>query len=128
LTGLELAVGSRRIGKRITLSRPRIESLPTGFAGRTELLRTVFCVAAVDDFLLPEEVRVTVDTDVVDSVVVATVSTGAVAAGVAAEEAAVVSAAACSVRAQPAANTTAEQIPASESVVIDPFNEQSEAR
>jgi hypothetical protein len=39
------------------------------------LVGLVLCVADPDDFL-PDDGRVTVDTDVVDSVVVASVSTG----------------------------------------------------
>jgi hypothetical protein len=79
LTGLELAVGSRRIGKRITLSRPRIESFATESVDRTELLEPVLRETDPDNFL-PDDARVTLDSDVVDSVVVASVSTGDVAA------------------------------------------------
>ncbi len=68
---------------------------------------------------LPDDVRVTVDTDVADSVLVATVSTGTVVACVAVEDAVAVSAADCSGRAHAAANTTAEKAPASDSLVID---------
>jgi hypothetical protein len=78
-----------------------------------------------DDFL-PDGLRATVETDVVDSVVVACVST-TVAAGTAVEDADAVSAEDCSGRAQPAAtNTTAEKTPARERLVTERFSEQSE--
>jgi hypothetical protein len=74
-----------------------------------------------DDFL-PDDLRATVETDVVDSVVVASVST-TVAAGTAVEDADAVSAEDCSGRAQPAANTTAEKTPARERLVTERFSE-----
>jgi hypothetical protein len=52
--------------------------LATESVDRTELLEPVFRETDPDDFL-PDDGRVTVDTDVVDSVVVASVSTGDVA-------------------------------------------------
>jgi hypothetical protein len=120
LTGLELAVGSRRIGKRITLSRPRTESSGAAFVDRTELLVPVLLEADPDDFLTGK-VRVTVESDAVDSVVVASVST--VAASVVVEEAFAVSASDRSERAQPAASKPAAKAPASETRVIDRFPE-----
>ena len=120
------------MGKRITLSRPRIESLAEESVDLAELVVPVLGAADPDDFLpddfLPGGVSVTVDTEAVDCVVVKSVSTGTTAACAAVEEAVAVSAADWAVRAQPAANTTAETAPASDSLVIDPFPEQSEAR
>ena len=78
MTGLELAVGSRRMGKRITLSRPRIESLGAVSVDLTELFTPVLRVVDPDDFL-PDDVRVTVE-DVLTCVVVENVSTAGVAA------------------------------------------------
>lgn len=92
-----------------------------------ELLGTVLRVVDPDDFL-PDDVRVTVDTVVVDSVVVGIASTATLARGVAVDEAVAVSATDCWERAQPPAITIAETAPASDSLVIDPFPEQSEAR
>jgi hypothetical protein len=96
-----------------------MESLAEESFERTELLAPVLRVLDPDDFFA-DDVRVTVDDDVVTSVVVESVSTGAVAAGVAVEEAVAVSAADCAGRLQPAANTTAAKAPASDSwFVID---------
>ena len=78
MTGVEVAVGSRRIGKRITLSRPRMESFAIESAGRTELPETGLRATGPDDFLRGV-VRVVVDWVVVDEVVVTSVSTGAAA-------------------------------------------------
>ena len=78
MTGLELAVGSRRMGKRITLSRPIIESLGAASLALTELLTPALRVVDPDDFL-PDDVRVTVE-DVLTCVVVENVSTAGVAA------------------------------------------------
>jgi hypothetical protein len=60
LIGLELAVGSRRMGKRITLSLPMIESLGAASVDLTELFTPVLRVVDPDDFL-PNDVRVTVE-------------------------------------------------------------------
>jgi hypothetical protein len=76
------------------------------------LLVPVLLEADPDDFLTGK-VRVTVETDAVDSVVVASVST--VAASVVVEEAFAVSARECSGRAHPAANTIATK-PANDSL------------
>jgi len=119
-------VGSRRMGKRITLSRPRMESLAEESVDRTELLAPFLRVADPGDFL-PDDVRVTVDDDVVTSVVVESVSTTGVAGRVAVEEAVAVSAADCADRPQPAVSTTTAKGPASDSFVIARFPEWSEA-
>jgi hypothetical protein len=125
LTGVDVAVGSRRIGKRITLSRPRMESFATESVGRTELLGAVLRAVDPGDFLRGV-VRVVVDRVVVDEVVVTSVST-TVAAGAAVEEAVAVSAADCSGRAQAVASTTVKKAPARDSLVTDRFPESSEA-
>ncbi len=80
------------MGKRITLSRPRMESLAEESVDRTALFAPVLPVVDPDDFF-PDDVRFTVDDDVVTSVVVETVSTRGVAAWLAVEEAVAVSAA-----------------------------------
>jgi hypothetical protein len=109
------------MGKRITLSRPRMESLAAESLDRTELFAPVLRVVDPDDFFA-DDVRVTVD-DVVTSVVVETVSVG-VADCVAVEVAVAVSAADCAGRLQAAANATAAKAPASDSCpVIDRFPE-----
>jgi hypothetical protein len=92
LAGLELAVGSRLIGKRITLSRPRMESPGTALIARAGLCVRILVVGDPEDFLTGA-VRVTVETVAVDSVVVATESGGAVAPFVVVDEATAVSAA-----------------------------------
>ena len=121
MIGVELAVGSRRMGKRITLSRPRMESLAAESIDRIELFAPILRVVDPDDFFA-DDVRVTVD-DVVTSVVVETVSTG-VADCVAVEAAVAVSPADCAGRLQPAANATAAKTPASDRCpVIDRFPE-----
>jgi hypothetical protein len=79
-----------------------------------------------DDFLAGD-VRVTVETDVVDSVVVASVSVVTAGAWVAVEEALAVSAAELSVRAHAVAIIIAERAPASDRILTDPFPEQSAA-
>jgi hypothetical protein len=109
------------MGKRITLSRPRMESLAEESFDRTEVFAPVLRVLDPGDFFA-DDVRVTVD-DVVTSVVVETVSTG-VADCVAVEAAVAVSAADCAGRLQAAANATAAKAPASDScLVIDRFPE-----
>jgi hypothetical protein len=113
------------MGKRITLSRPRMESLAVESVDRTELFAPVLWVVGPDDFFL-DDVRVTVD-DVVTSVVVESVSSRGVAACIAVEEAAAVSAADCAGRLQPAANATEANTATSDSLVIDRFPESSEA-
>jgi hypothetical protein len=90
---LELAVGRRRIGKRITLSRPRTESLPADTGDCTELFAPFLLLTVPGDFL-GGEVRVTVETEEVDAVVVASVSAEGDAAGAFDDEAMAVSAAA----------------------------------
>jgi hypothetical protein len=57
-----------------------MESPAAESADRTELIGPVFRAAADADDFLPDDARVTVDTDLVDSVVVVSVSTGTVAA------------------------------------------------
>lgn len=110
------------MGKRITLSRPRMESFGEASVVRTELFTLVLRAVDPGDFF-PGDVRVTVDDDEVTSVVVESVSTEGVAICVAVEEAVAVSAADCAGRLQPAANTTAAKAPASDSFVIDRFLE-----
>jgi hypothetical protein len=105
------------MGKRITLSRPRIESLAVGSADRTAFFVPVLRVLGPDDFF-PDDLCVTVeDDDVVTTVVVETVSAGEVATCVRLDEALAVSAADCAGRLQPA-KTTAEKAPANDSFVI----------
>jgi hypothetical protein len=95
--------------------------LPADTGNCTELFAPVLLATDPDDFLTGE-VRVTVETELVDSVVVASVSTGAAAPSVPVEEDAVaVSAPDRSERAQAAANATAARAPASDSLVIDRF-------
>jgi hypothetical protein len=103
-----------------------MESLGAVVVDRAELFVPDFCVADPDDFLVGE-VRVTVETDFVDSVVVASVSTGGVVASEAVDEAVAVSAADPSERAHPTANRPAANAAASDGVVIDRFPEWSEA-
>jgi nucleoid-associated protein YgaU len=104
--------------KRITLSLPRMESLATESAGRTDLVVTVLRVLAAGDLFLPDDVRATVDTLADESVVAARVSTTTFADCGVEAAATVVSAADCPERAQPAANTTAARASANESLVI----------
>jgi hypothetical protein len=66
------------MGKRITLSRPIIESLGAASVDLTELFTPVLRVVDPDD-LLPDDVRVTVEV-VLTWVVVESVSTAGVAA------------------------------------------------
>ena len=107
------------MGKRITLSRPRMESLAAGSVVRTELLVPVLRVVDPDAFF-PDDVRLTVVDEVVTPVVlVETASTVGVATRVGAEEAVAVSAADCAGRPQHAPNATAEKAPTSESFIID---------
>ncbi len=115
-------MGRRRIGKRITLSRPRIESRGDVTPDLTELVVPVFGLTGPDDFF-PDDFRLTVETLVVDSEVAASVSTGTLAACAAVDDA--VSAADCPDRAQPAASTIAEKTPASEVLVICRFRGKS---
>jgi hypothetical protein len=114
------------MGKRITLSRPSMESLAEESVDRTELFAPFLRVADPGAFL-PDDVRVTVDDDDVTSVVVESVSTTGVAACVAVEEAVAVSAADCAGRPHPTASTTTAKGPASDSFVIARFPEWSEA-
>jgi hypothetical protein len=111
------------MGKRITLSRPRMESLAGESADRTELFPPVFRVVDPEDFF-PDDLRVTVEDDaVVTSVVVEIVSTEGVATCAAVDDAVAVSAADCAGRLQAAVNTTTEKAPASDRLVIDRFLE-----
>ena len=105
------------MGKRITLSRPRIESFAEGSADRTALFVPVLRVVGPDDFF-PDDLCVTVEDDDVVTVVVETVSAGGVATCVTLDEAVAVSAADCAGRLQPPAKTTAEKAPANDSFVI----------
>ena len=93
---------------------------------RAELFVPDFCVTDPGDFLAGA-VRVTVETDFVDSVVVASVSTGAVVASEAVDEAVAVSAADRSERAHPTAIRPATNAAANDRVVIDRFPGWSEA-
>jgi hypothetical protein len=105
------------MGKRITLSRPRIESFAEGSADRTAFFMPVLLVVGPDFF--PDDLCITVeDDDVVTTVVVETVSAGGVATCVTLDEAVAVSAADCAGRLQPPAKTTAEKAPANDSFVI----------
>src|ERR1700694_354272 len=98
------------MGKRITLSRPRIESFAPESADRTALFVAVLRAMGPDDFF-PDDLCVTVeDDDVLTTVVVETVSAGGVATCVTLDEAVAVSAADCAGRLQPAAKTTAETV------------------
>jgi hypothetical protein len=111
------------MGKRITLSQPRMESLAEDSVDRTELFTPVLRVVGPDDFFRGD-VRVTVEDDVVTWVVVVeSESPVGVASCVAVEEAVAVSAADCAGRLQPAANTTSAKAPASDRLVIDRFLE-----
>lgn len=106
------------MGKRITLSRPRIESFAEGSADRTAFFVPDLRVVGPDDFF-PDDLCITVeDDDVETTVVVETVSAGGVATCVTLDEAVAVSAADCAGRLQPPAKTTAEKAPANDSFVI----------
>jgi hypothetical protein len=114
------------MGKRITLSRPRMESLAEESGARTDLSGPFLLVPDPVAFL-PDVVRVTVE-EVVTSVVAETMSTRGVAACAAVEEAAAVSTADFAGRLHPAANATAASTPASDKFVIGRFPEWLEAQ
>jgi len=116
------------MGKRITLSRPRmLGSFADESVDRAALFELALRIVDTGVFL-PDDLRVTVDDEVVTSVVVETVSTRGVAVCAAVEDAAAVSAAEFAERAQPAANATATNAPASDRFVIGRFLEWLEVQ
>ena len=115
------------MGKRITLSRPRmLGSFADESVDRAFLFESPLRVGDTGDFF-PDGLRVTVDDDVVTSVVVETVSTRGVAICAGVDEAAEVSAA-DSAGLQAVARASAANALTRSGFVIGGFVEELEAR
>ena len=115
------------MGKRITLSRPRmLGSFADESVDRAFLFWSALRVVDTGDFF-PDDLRVTVDDDVVTSVVVETVSTRGVAICAGVDEAAAVSAADSAGLQAPATASAANALTRS-GFVIGGFVEELEAR